>query len=84
MLADAIPDWVVYIVLSPFIPLAWVIDPVLGGVQGVLIAGAWGRVVMSRPRPEARPGFWGSVYLPFWFIPNVAVVIWGIATDPAL
>lgn len=84
MQADAIPDWGVYIVLAPFIPLAWVIHPVLGGLQGVLIAGAWGRVVMSGRRPEDRPRFLGSVYLPFWFIPNVAVVIWGIATDPAL
>ena len=84
MQADAIPDWAIYILFTPFIPLAGFVHYGLGVAQCTLIIAAWVRVVVGRRVDEMRLSFFRSVYLPFSLLPNVAVVIWGVVTDPAL
>ena len=85
MQADAIPDWAIYILFTPFIPIAGFIHFALGLLQATAILGvvAW-RLIRSRRQPENRPRLLRAAYLPFLLFPNVAVVIWGILTDPAL
>ena len=82
MQADAIPDWAIYIFITPLFPLAGVIHVFWGVLQMLIILGVTvRRVVSSRNHSDIRLRFFLRVYL---ILPNIAVVIWGIMTDPAL
>ena len=85
MQADAIPDWAIYILFTPFFPIAGFIHISLGVLQAIMIVGAaaW-RFIASRTHPERKARLIRTVYLPLLLLPNIVVVIWGILTDPAL
>jgi hypothetical protein len=85
MQADAIPDWAIYILFTPFFPIGGFIHISLGILQAIMIVGiaVW-RSIASRRDPEQRVRLIRMVYIPLLLIPNIAVVIWGILTDPAL
>ncbi len=85
MQADAIPDWAIYILFTPFVPIAGFIHFSLGILQAALILGVGARrLILSRRNSQHRARFIRTVYLPFLFLPNIGVVIWGVLTDPAL
>jgi hypothetical protein len=85
MQADWIPDWVIYILLTPFVPIAGSVHISLGLLQTTVILGAAvRRMILSRRHPELSLRLIRTAYLPFLLLPNIAVVIWGILTDPAL
>ena len=85
MQADAIPDWAIYILFAPFFPIAGFVHSSLGILQAIMIVGmaVW-RSIASRRDPEQRARLIRMVYVPLLLIPNIAVVIWGVLTDPAL
>lgn len=79
--ADAIPDWAVYILVAPFVPIAGTIHYSLGVLQiGLLI---FAITDFSRKQPSVFNSL-VRVYVFCLLVPNIAVVIWGIMTDPAL
>lgn len=84
MQADAIPDWAIYIIFMPFVPIAGLIHFSLGGLQAAAILGVGARrLIMSRTHPVDRRRLIRTVYFPFLLLPNMAVVVWCILTDPA-
>lgn len=85
MQADGILDWVIFIVFTPFVPIAGFVHYSLGVVQAtaILAAATW-RLILSRTNPQDRPRLIRTAYLPFLLLPNITVVAWGILTDPAL
>jgi len=85
MQADAIPDWAIYILFTPFVPLAGAIHIALGVLQVAAIIGVLvRRLNLLRKHPAIKLRLFRSVYLPLLLLPNIAVVVWGVVTDPAL
>ena len=85
MQADAIPDWAIYLLLMPFVPIAGFVHFALGVFQTTVILGsAAGRLISVQRRLDTRARLLRTVYMPCLLLPNVAVVVWGILTDPAL
>jgi len=57
MQADAIPDWAIYILLTPFFPIAGSIHISLGVLQGLMILGVMvRRLIDSRRHQDRRAG----------------------------
>ncbi len=88
MQADAIPDWFVYIICTPFIPLTGAIHIALFVIQcgAIFFAILKVRSILSDKNMELRKRL---IKTSVWYIvtmvlPNIVVVIWGIMTDPAL
>ena len=80
--ADAIPDWAIYILVAPFIPLAGVVHYSLGVAQAFLLVSATvTRIFLSRRHSEAKLRLFRFVYFPFLLLPNIVVVIWGALSD---
>lgn len=85
MQADAIPDWAIYIIFTPFVPIAGFVHFSLGVLQAAAILGvAARRLILSRRHAEDKPRLIRTAYIPFLLLPNIAVVVWGVLTDPAL
>ncbi len=85
MQADSIPDWAIYILLTPFVPIAGFVHYSLGILQIIILIGATlKRLSLSRKRPDHKLKLIRTVYFPFFLVLNTGVVVWGILTDPAL
>jgi hypothetical protein len=83
MQADAIPDWAIYILFTPFVPIAGFVHFSLGVLQTTAILGASARrLILSRRHQVCRPQWIRTAYLPFFLLPNIAVVVWSILSDP--
>ena len=83
--ADAIPDWAVLAVLTPFVPVAGLVGPVPGILQGLLLAASLvSHGIGSRRHPGRVSRPFQTVYLSGLLAPNLACVVWEILRDPAL
>ena len=85
MQADAIPDWAVYIVMSPFFPLGFAVHQILGITQCItlLILIGWAIIRHMRKNNSLIKQLF-EAYLITIIIPNIFVVFWGVITDPCL
>ncbi len=85
MQADAIPDWFIYILFTPFFPMGFAVHYILGIFQCILfvLILIWTIIICPR-RKMPLLGSLLAVYGITIIIPNIAVVIWGIITDPCL
>ena len=85
MQADAIPDWFIYILGVPIFPLGFAVNNALGILQCsiMLIGIAWSIIMRIRQKKSLLKCIL-AVYVVSVIVPNIAVVVWGILTDPCL
>jgi len=73
--ADAIPDWVIYILFTPFFPMAGFVHFSLGIIQVVVFLGmATRRWILTRGKDEGCARLFWTAYLPFFIVPNLVVI----------